>query len=227
MSTYCTKCGDTGVLIDGSLCDCGKSIKDADRSMECLTIPTQYRNLRFDKNLVQDVTGSGVYPNFLQKLYDDITSLKFGSQNMFLASPVKCSKTVLAYSCIQNLFRRGVQTFPLFDILELKIIMADTDNGKVCPLLEDMDAIPMNIYKSPILFVKIPNQLDYNVFDTMVLLMNRRTRRNNSTIFIYDGSWSYFAKADVHNKVSMYLGDGSYGTIVNRTFYPKEVKTDE
>ena len=223
----CTKCGNSGVLITGEKCDCDYATRPMDTSIECLTIPVQYRNMRFDKNLIRDVTGDGAYQNYMQKTFDDLSRLKNDCMNIFLSSPAKTSKTVLTYCVLQALFRKNIPTFPLFDVLEINQILKDVDHGKECFLLEGFDANPMNIYKAPLLFVKIPNILDYAIFDTMVLLMERRTRRNNSTVFIYNGSWSYFIKADTYNKVIPYMGDGSYGTLLVRSFSKKEVKIPE
>ena len=217
----CTKCGNSGYLVNGELCDCGITSKPVEDGKECITIPRQYRNIRFDKSLIPDVTGSGHYKNFLYKLYEDITSYKFEERNMLIGSPVKSSKTVFAYCCIQFLFKRDIPTFPLMDILEIKSIMYDIDNGKKSVILEGLDAVQMNVYSAPYLFVRITSQLDYSVFDAIATLLDRRTRRGNSTIFLFNGSWSNLAKADIAQKFVPYLGDGSFGTVEDKSFWRK------
>ena len=53
----------------------------------------------------------------------------------------------------------------------------------------------------------------WEVYDTIALLLDRRVRRGNSTIFIYDGSWSELIYNDKHNVLTNLMGDGYYNTL--------------
>lgn len=46
--SYCPKCGGTGVLLDGSPCDCKTRESDLFADVVCLEIPETYRGIRFD-----------------------------------------------------------------------------------------------------------------------------------------------------------------------------------
>lgn len=224
---FCPDCGNTGFKVDGSRCTCGRGGIDVDNSIDCLTIPEEYRGTRFDSSLVNFDCGKS-YPSFLRELYDDILFHNtVQHKNIFIGAPPKHSKTVLAYCCIQYLFRRAIPTFPLFDTGELARIISDTDSGRKPQLLDGLEANPKNIYDAPYLFVRITDNLSYSTFDTIALLIDRRTRRGHGTIFLYNGTWKYFIAADSKKRIASLQGDGYFGTIDVHSFWTEKEKEDE
>lgn len=206
---YCPKCLGTGLDIDNNPCECRFNAKSFYDTVSCLTIPPQYRGIHFNKLLVpKDVHES--YANVLQDIHDNVVGCKWSNHNVVIASPINHSKTILAYSCIETLFRNGIPTFPIYDLLEIKRIILDMDLGR--EQFYDVEN-PEQLYTVPTLFVKIPRVIDWAVFDTFATLLDRRVRRGNSTIFLYDGVWNFLVNSDKSGTLSGLMGDGTYNTI--------------
>lgn len=220
---YCELCGNTGEIFEtGERCSCSVgSLSEFDNDSICLSIPEQYRAVPFNSAFLPYSLGD-YYAKFMDTLHKDIVSQKMRNKNIFLGAPAKSGKTILAYSALQSLFRRNVQVFPLFDVLELRRIMNDIDMGRKLPDLEDQEVVPSSLYTTPYLFVRIPTELGYSVFDTINLLLNRRLRRDGCTILLCDFGWNYVTEADKRGTFSNLLGDGSFGTLENKSFYRKE-----
>lgn len=223
MSTidYCTDCGNTGWLEPGVPCKCGKANKNVYNESDNLSIPEQYRNIIFNGNRVNKDVGDG-YTYYLEGLFNDIVSGKPMNINIFIGSPPKHSKTIFAYSCLVKLYKCGKKVFPLFDTGEIKRIMSDLENGKKCPLLDGLDVNITALLDSPYLFVKVTDELSFDTYNTMVVLLDRRTRRGGNTIFLYNGSWNYFAGADKQGRVKALVGDGTFGTILPKSYWIRE-----
>lgn len=206
---YCPDCMNTGLDIDNNPCKCRFNAQSFYETVSCLTIPPQYRGIRFNKLLVpKDVHES--YAKSLQDIYDGVVNCNFENRNVVIASPINHSKTVLAYSCIEALFRRGIPTFPVYDLLEIKRIILDMDLGR--EQFYDVEN-PETLYTVPVLFVKIPRVTDWAVFDTFATLLDRRVRRGNSTIFLYDGVWNFLVNSDKSGTLAGLMGDGTYNTV--------------
>lgn len=212
--TWCPKCSNTGIDIDGNPCSCRFNAESFYETVSCMDIPQQYQGVMFSAALVpKDVDPS--YSIFLQKLFDQVVTGKVFQQNMCICSPVAHSKNVWAYSCIEMLFRKGIPTFPVYDVLEIKRILLDTDLNR--KQLYDV-ANPENVTLAPILFVKVPRVITWEVYDTMVLILDRRTRRGNSTVFLYDGHWGQLIALDKNGVVKDLMGDGNFNTIAVRSW---------
>lgn len=223
--SYCVKCGNTGIDIDGNVCSCRFNAKSFFDTISCLDIPEQYRGIQFSKILVpKDLPEA--YADYLQSIYDTVIAGKWNQHNVMLCSPIGHSKTILAYSCIEVLFRNGIPTFPVFDILEIKRILLDMD---LCRKPTYEVEHPDYILTVPLLFVKIPRVSNWEVFDTISLVLDRRVRRGNSTIFLFDGSWSQLVYNDRNNILTGLLGDGSYNTVESKSWYvsTQETKSKE
>lgn len=213
----CMYCGGTHVLLSGEPCPyCKEEDLEMDAHTHCLTIPRDYQGVKFNVEAVPDDLG-GEYSRTLDKLYQDVIHLK-NKKNYLIASPAKHSKTILCYSAIQMLYQQHIPTFPLLDTGELRRVMLDMEQGVRSYVLEDMDAVDSFIYSSPILFVRIPNMITYTTIDTMLILLDRRTRRSNYTIFIYNGTVDDLNRVDKRKKLqSLYL-DGIMGTLIVKSY---------
>lgn len=212
--SYCVKCMNTGIDIDGNICTCRVNMDDILSAVSCMDIPQQYRGNKFNKTLLpQDLDSS--YGDFLQSVYDDILLDKL-DKNIIISSPAGHGKSILAYSCIENMFRAGLDTFPLYDMLELKRMMIDLDTGRKSTY--DVEN-PENVFKVKYLFVRIPRLIQPDVYNMLAVLLDRRVRRGNITIFLYSGSWSYLLNSDKTGTLSDLVGDGYYNTVYVRSYY--------
>ena len=206
---YCPMCGGSGVDIDGNVCSCRVNVKSFYDMVSCLTVPEQYRGIQFNSVMVpRDVHES--YARKLQNIYDEVATGKWLNHNVVIASPINHSKTILAYSCMELLFRQGSTVFPLMDLLEIKRVLLDMDYGRA--QLHDVEN-PEYIYTTPILFTKIPKIFDYSVVDIFATLLDRRVRRGLSTIFLYDGYWAYLTNCDNTGTLAGLMGEGNYNTV--------------
>lgn len=206
---YCEKCGNTGVLLDGSLCDCQLNTQEFFGSVSSIDVPELYQGKIFNK-LILPRNLPHEYGNLLQDIYDNVISLRWKAHNVILCSPPGAGKSTLAYSCIEGLFRKGVPTLTLFDLFELKRIMLDYDNGrKIAYDVSD----PEYVVKAPYLFVRIPRIVTYDTYDCIAYLLDKRVRRNGSTFFLFNGTWEQLIALDKGNVLKNLTGDGSYGTI--------------
>lgn len=220
---YCPDCGNTGVDIEGNVCHCRFNAKTFYDTVSCFDVPEQYRGLRFNGSLVASDMPTG-YVNLLQDIQDKITLGRWEYKNVVLASPIGRSKTILAYSCLEQLFRDGCETFPVFDVLELKRMLLDMDLCR--PSVYDIPD-PQRILTVPVLFTKIPRYGSWEVYDTITTLLDRRVRRGNSTIFIYDGSWAELTRNDKKGTLTGLMGDGYYNTLDVQSWAPMEKKEKE
>lgn len=212
--SYCVLCGDTGVKLDGTPCECRHNISTVYDSVNCLDIPEQYRNIMFNKGLVpHDIDFS--YAQFLDDVHTKIVVGKWANHNLCIASPIAHSKTVMGYSCLNALFRAGISVFPICDVLEISRILSDMDMGRAS--VYDIDQ-PERVLTVPILFAKIPRTSRWEVFDCISLLIARRVRRNNSTILLYDGTWQHLINSDKNEILTGMMGNGNFGTIEVRTW---------
>lgn len=211
---YCPKCGNAGILVNGEPCDCKLNTDFLFNGLVCMDIPEQYQGMSFNPALIAEDMGDA-YRNFMSNMYDSITSMKWKFRNILICSPPSRSKTTLAYCVIQTLFRKGIETFPVYDVNEIKRIMTDMDfSRKQTYSVKD----PEKLYTAPYLFAKIPALVSLETYDTMATLLDRRVRRGNATIFIYNGTWESLVRLDSMGVLTSLLGDGSYGTLENKTW---------
>ena len=215
VDNYCTDCMNTGTLLDGSPCPCKFNAKSFYESVACLDIPEQYRNILFSKYLVpKDLPES--YGQYLENLHEDIASCKLKHKNVCICSPVGHSKSILAYSTIERLFRQGVPTFPVYDVLEIKRIILDMD---LCRKGLYNVENPELLLEAPYVFIRIPRVPTWEVYDTISLILDRRVRRGNSTIFLYGGTWEHLIRGDKQDVLVNLIGPGNFNTLEVKTWF--------
>lgn len=222
MSDYCVHCGNTGVTWDGKICSCRHNQSSIYDSVNCLDIPEQYRNIVFIKGLVPlDIDPS--YATFLDTVHSNINLGKWGNKNLLIASPIAHSKTIMAYSAINCMFRAGISVFPIFDVLEISRILTDMDMGKES--VYDVSQ-PERVLTVPILFAKIPRSPRWDVYDNIALLIDRRVRRGTSTILLYDGTREQLIRNDKQEVLTGMFGNGYFGTIEIKSWGISNSKKD-
>lgn len=221
----CPICGNSGIVPGtGQPCSCRWNSDTFFSEVSCLSIPVQYQGVMFNKVLVPGDLGEE-YRSFMENLYTDITLLRMQYHNIVVCSPHKHSKSVLAYSCIERLFRASLPVFPVCDVMEARNILNAIDLGKEPSYSYGED--PVNLIEAPYLFVKIPSWPTWECFDTIGTLIGRRIRRGHSTVFLYSGSWSQLSYGDKSGSLSQLKGDGSYSTLEVKSFSPnKDVSYD-
>lgn len=211
---YCPICGNTGVKLDGTPCSCRLSDDEFYEGAECLDIPETYRGVSFNSTSLPMSMGKH-YERFMQDMYDQLVTMRWKNRNIIICSPNQTGKSILAYSVIQQLFRNGVDVYPIMDVLELMRVMKDIEYNRQTSMGY---GDPMMLYTVPYVFAWIPPMLNYDVFDSAAMLLARRVRRGNSTIFLYEGSWAYLSAADTKGSLKNLEGNGSYTTLEVKSF---------
>ena len=219
--SYCAKCGGTRVLLNGEPCECAVGVPDIYSDVACFDIPEQYRDISFMAELVPD-EWNGSYRNFLNKLHTDISTASVKSRNWLICSPPRHAKTIFAYATMKRLFRKGLDVFPIYDALELRNKITQYDMGNKS---DTADENLSDLFTAPYVFVKIPPLLNSEVFQLCTMIMDRRVRRGNSTIFLFNGTWERLVAADTFKSFTAYQGDGSYCTFSVNNW--REVKSSE
>lgn len=210
----CAKCGGTGILDTGDPCDCVMDVKSFFTGVIHTEVPERYQQMVFSKMMLpKDVHES--YGIYLEELHDNIVSRRLRNMNIFIGSPVNHGKTVFAYAMISELASRQLEIFPLFDVLELNSMLCSLDSGK--PNVYNVER-PERILTCPVLFAYIPNNVNIEVYNAIALILSRRVRRGNMTIFLFEGTWEQFVKMDYRGLMKDRLGDGYGNTILNKTW---------
>lgn len=196
---YCPICGNKGIRPDGEPCKCRVQIEAIYDDMPGVDVPPQYVGLRFSSALVPQDLGPS-YGSRLDELHMQITTNSLRNHNLCICSPSSHGKTVWAYSCIQNLFRHRTPVCPIVDVLEFVRMMNEFRDK------EDW-------YDVPYLFLNIPTEVTQQVRSGIVTIIERRVRRGNSTIFLYDGSWGMLTYGDRFGTLKNLQGDGSFHSV--------------
>lgn len=204
----CIKCGGTGILANGEMCDCGVATEFF--LPVCMDIPAQYQNLQFDARLVpQDMPCD--YGRYISELMRECCgNMMQLCRNILICSPPNTGKTVFAYTVLSFLYRKGVEVFSLRDILEVREVLMNPYRGK-------QDEVGL-LTRTPIAFIKIPLDLPPKLAATMSTVVERRVRHGNSTIFLYGGSKEDIFAQDTFGNLQALLGDGSYNTILVKSW---------
>lgn len=216
--SYCPICGNTGIDINNNICKCRLNIEAPLDDVTCLDVPAQYIGTAFSSLLVPSDLGD-VYCKKLQSIHDAIIMQKLRYHNIILCSPARHSKTILAYSCIQNLFRNNIPVFPLMDIMEIQRIVSDIDYCRMS--IFDIPE-PERMYTVPYLFVKVPPAVTYDTYNNMSMLLERRVRRGGSTIFLYNGTWGNLTSIDKRGTLKYLQGDGSGSSMEVSSWYKED-----
>lgn len=219
MSSYCMYCGGTGVMVNGDVCThCKVALElEEDVDLTYLEIPMAYRGAQFNQGLIP-LSMPDAYGSYLSSLYKEITSMKPMCKNVFISSPPQTGKTVFVYSCMEFLFRKRYTVFPYFDLNEIECIMRDSDKGRKCGFLNE-ETSPFDLYESEILFVKVPEKIEFSTGETLATLIDRRVRRSKTTIIMSTKSWTDVVNADKSNTLKNMTGDGSFKSILVKNFW--------
>lgn len=217
IDTYCPKCGGTGFdPITQERCTCANALHLSISGISCLDIPKQYAGKSFNPKLVPKDCGD-IYVSYMTKLHEDLITQKLIHYNGLICSPIAHSKSVLAYSVIETLYRKNVPTFPVMTTAEIRGVMSNIDSGIDTVIGTSTSA--SNFVLAPYVFIKIPILIEWSTFPVIMEIMDRRVRRGLSTLFFYDGDYETLVKLDRQNIIGQLSGDGSYMTLDVHKFY--------
>lgn len=214
---YCPKCGNSGIIPGtNEMCDCQYATRELFKGVSNLDIPKQYLGINFNLRLVPKDCGDA-YVSYLSNLHMSVTSMKMQNYTLLLCSPIAHSKTVMAYSAMEILFRNHIPTFPVLNVMEVRKVLHAIDTSTE-ESLESIKA-PNNLTSAPYVFIKVPLMLSWEVYATMIDIKERRVRNGYTTIFLYDGYSEDLFRFDNRHLLESLKGNGYYGTIDIRTFY--------
>lgn len=197
---YCSKCGNTG-LINGKPCSCKMDRIQYAGLYKKMNVPVQYQSIEFESMFLPEINST--YKSEMQDLYEQLLDSSSTVTNVLICSPPQSGKHVLAYAVMQRLYVSGGVVFPIKDGLELRQIIQALDYGKE----ENIE-----VFQCPVLFVSIPPMLIPSVFETLTILMSRRTLLNLTTVFLFNGTYKQLEDAD---RLKVYTGYNSDGSLLS------------
>jgi len=208
-NTDCLKCGGTGMLVDGTPCDCGCA-NETFTLPSTLNVPLQYQNVKYDMTLIRKELQPtlGV---FMERLLKECTlGLHSFSSNYVICAPPNSGKTIWAYTLYSLMYSKGQPVPKLMDIMEVREALLNF-------YFEDKDLVEL-INKSKIMVIKLPLDLPSKFPETMSMIIERRVRNNCFTIFLYNGSKYDLVAQDKFGKLKYLIGDGSYNSVNIKSF---------
>lgn len=201
----CLKCGDTGITVDGNVCDCGCGIKKQETVI--VEIPKNYRLNEFSATLVP-VNLPIEYGTSLEEIIDVIKKTGTYTSNLLICSPPNTGKTVFAYTIYKHMYMSRLLAPSIIDLIEAReIIMSNSYYD------EEMQNAKSRLISSNIAIIKIPMDLPNKFVETMSTIIERRVRRDGKTIFLSGLSIYDIKNQDKRGIFNNLLGDGSYNSL--------------
>lgn len=197
----CLKCGDTGIMLDGNPCDCG-----AGQEIELPTIlemPEQYQQSMFDRSFLP----KWLHPAYGLALQEIVSSVKTTLDyklNVLICAPPNSGKTTFAFTIFRILYNAGIPMPNIYDLNEIRKMFADTYNRS-----EEYDLF----IGAKLAVVKIPMDVPSKFVETMMSIIDIRSRHSGHTIFLFDGSKFDLSNQDKYEKLQYLEGDGNYHTV--------------
>lgn len=219
MAIQCTSCGGYG-LPEGCP-KCGKvegsGLDNFDLEIIQKTyadiipyIPIRYEKIEFSKDELlsshYDLKNSvyfNRYVDFLYKSYNDLKKGILPVQSAFVYAPIGFGKAVWAYSMIRIAISLRYSAVPLFDTTEIAAMFDNQINKKNEFMFKNKSYNIDDLVNSDICIVKI--DANKNTPNVICSLMDKRSRRGLSTIFISRVSSKYISTFDDYGQFSRLL----------------------
>lgn len=215
MGTGCIYCGGTGIRLDGMQCDCGAGGIDI-QVPRIMNIPAQYQGVKFDASFVP--VGLGNYgSSIVQLIKEIISSPTVMSRNILVCAPPNSGKTIFAYTVIGAMYAKGVLLPDVMDLMQVRALLYDVYNQTSGELY--------HFNKARVVFVKVPQDLPNKWAETMLTIIDRRTRMNCSTFFLYSGAKADLIAQDKFKRFQSIIGDGSFNSVEVRSWI--KIEKDE
>lgn len=200
----CLKCGDTGITVDGTPCDCrGHGIVNTPIVLE---VPSIYQTAEFSASLVP-IKMPRSYGIELEDIINAIKSKGKYSRNILICSPPNTGKTVFAYTIYKHQYVKGLSMSEIMDLVEAKELLNSTSYD------ESIQRDKEKLINCPVAVIKIPLDVPNRFAETMSTIIERRVRKNGTTIFLYGGSIRGLQAQDRFDTLNNIIRDGSYNSI--------------
>lgn len=206
----CLKCGNTGVMADGTPCDC-RCNQDIDLPV-VLAIPEQYQTAEFNKTMLPKNLQYG-YGTVCEEIISSIKVNKRYYKNVLICAPPNSGKTVLSYTIYRILYTNNVPVPPIMDLFEIRRMLAN--------VYQESDELLL-LKNAKTAIVRIQLDLPPKFVEYMLSILEFRVRYGGFTIFLYDGSYLDMMNADKGGKLEYIKGDGSYHTVEVHSYYNEE-----
>ncbi len=198
---FCLKCGNTGIMADGSPCDC-KANDDIDLPV-ILSIPEQYQSSSFDKSMLPAFLQYG-YGTLCEEIISSIKINKRINKNVLICAPPNSGKTVFSYTIYRELYSSNIPIPPIMDLFEIRRLLSN--------VYQETDEL-MLLKKAKTAIIRVQLDLPPKFVEYMLSILEFRVRHGGFTIFLYDGSYLDMVNADKNGRLNYIKGDGSYHTV--------------
>ena len=200
----CLKCGGTGIQIDGKPCDCRDNGKiDLPIVIE---VPSIYQSSEFSASLVP-IKMSKTYGIELEDIINTIKCKGKFTHNILICSPPNTGKTVFAYTVYRHQYLKGLSMPEIMDLIEAKELLMTTSYD------EHIIRLKEKLINSKIAIIKIPLDLPNKFAETMSTILERRVRKNGTTIFLYGSTLFDLQNQDRFGVLKNIIRDGSYNSL--------------
>jgi hypothetical protein len=200
----CLKCGNTGIQVDGSKCDCKKH---GEISLPIvIEIPSIYQTSDFSTEMIP-IKMPRVYGIELEDIINIIKSKGRFTHNILICSPPNTGKTVFAYTIYRYQYVNGIQMPELVDLIEAKELISSNSFDEI------IQKEKTKLIENSIAIIKLPLDLPNKFAETMSTILERRVRKNGNTIFLYGGSIQDLQNQDRFGVLNNIIRDGSYNSI--------------
>ena len=209
MNTGCLICGGSFKTVLGD--PCPNCTKDMVKTLPiCPEIPAQYQGVRFDKTfLPKDMQET--YGTYMENLLNQIIgSAHTYQKNLLICSRPNSGRTIWSYNLYSLLTNKGIKIPSIKDIFEVKEILTQRFGD---PVLAELWS------SSRFAIIKIPQDVQAWMWDSMTTIIERRVRANGCTIFFYNGSRKDLKNQDTFGKLRNIEGQGSYNTVEVKSFF--------
>lgn len=206
----CLKCGGTGITIDGEPCDCGAG--GVIELPEILEMPEQYQQSLFDRSFLPN----WLHPSYglvLQEVISTVKTTLDYKKNLLICAPPNSGKTTFAFTIFRYLYTAGIPMPNLYDLNEVRKMFADSYNKS-----EEYELF----IGAKLAVVKIPMDVPAKFVETIMSIIDIRSRHSGHTIFLFDGSKNDLMNQDKYEKLQYIDGDGNYHTVKIHSYGKKQ-----
>ena len=183
---YCKHCGTRKQIIKNE----EVALEEEEKRIGRVLIPNHYKNLFYNKDilLAHSANTTKEYLNYAKGMETYLNHIMQGNRptkTVFIYSPPGNGKHIFAYSVIKTALNQNISVMPVLDLGEIERYLTacrqDLNQSIVksmLPYTED------DLYETEILIVTIPYYQDINIGNMLLTLVDRRARRDNTTLIL-------------------------------------------
>lgn len=216
------------------VCGAGKYAKKIDYFrlenegiLQRLYIPEFFTRETYSKNILlaekEHLKDNGAFQMYLDKVDRLIGAIGRGTKlesSLFISAPSGFGKEHMVYTLMCIALDRGLTVFPYIDLAEAEALMTSFEEGNdKDPIRESITFTDLELYESDVCILKVPHANNSHSFKTALKVIDRRARRNKSTIIISRYHIRYFAMLDSFKEIE--------GIINPNSSRPKNLKVIE